>query len=84
MFLFKRIKIRTHEMGLYFRDGEFKGLLRAGSHWLFDPLSKVRVEIVSLRAPWLVSSAVLAAALTLGWRHLSNRAVERARDAVAV
>ena len=54
MFLFKRIKIRTHEMGLYFRDGEFKGLLRVGKHWLFDPLGKVRVEVVSQRAPWLV------------------------------
>ena len=53
MFLFKRIKIRTHEMGLYFRDGEFKGLLRAGKHWLFDPLGKARVEVVSQRAPWL-------------------------------
>ncbi len=54
MFLFQRIKIRTHEMGLYFRDGEFQGLLRAGQHWLFDPLGKVRVEVVSQRAPWLV------------------------------
>lgn len=54
MFLFQRIKIRTHEMGLYFRDGEFQGLLRAGAHWLFDPFGKVRVEVVSQRAPWLV------------------------------
>ena len=38
MFLFKRIKIRTHEMGLHFRDGEFQGLLRAGQHWLADDL----------------------------------------------
>ena len=54
MFLFKHFKIRTHEMGLYFRDGEFTGLLRPGRHWLFDPLGKVRVEVVSQRAPWLV------------------------------
>jgi regulator of protease activity HflC (stomatin/prohibitin superfamily) len=54
MFLFKRIKIRTHEMGLHFRDGEFKGLLRPGKHWIFDPLGKARVEVVSQRAPWLV------------------------------
>ncbi len=27
MMLFKRIKIRSYETGLYFRDGEFKGLL---------------------------------------------------------
>ena len=41
-------------MGLYFRDGEFQGLLGAGRHWFFDPLGKVRVEVVSQRDPWLV------------------------------
>ena len=28
MFFFKRIKIRSYEYGLWFRDGEFAGLLR--------------------------------------------------------
>jgi len=51
--MFKRIKIRSYEMGLFFRDGEFKGLLGAGRHWFFDPLGKVKVEVVSQRAPWL-------------------------------
>ena len=41
MMLFKRIKIRSYETGLYFRDGEFKGLLSEGRHWLFDPLMKM-------------------------------------------
>ena len=50
MFLFKRVKIRSYEVGLHFRDGEFKGLLSAGRHWLFDPLGKVRVDVVSQRA----------------------------------
>ncbi len=54
MFFFKRIKIRSYEYGLYFRDGEFMGLLETGKHWLFDPLLKVRVDTVSTRAPWLV------------------------------
>ena len=53
MFLFKRVKIRSYEVGLYFRDGEFKRLLTAGRHWLFDPLWKVRVDVVSQRDPWL-------------------------------
>lgn len=53
MFLFKRIKIRSYEVGLYFREGEFKGLLGAGRHWLFDPFGKVRVDVVSQREPWL-------------------------------
>ena len=38
IFIIKTIKIRSYEMGLYFRDGEFKGLLSAGRYWLFDPL----------------------------------------------
>jgi len=54
IFIIKIIKIRSYEAGLYFRDGEFRGLLRAGRHWFVDPLDKVRVEVVSLRQPWLV------------------------------
>lgn len=54
MFLFKRYKIRTYEMGLVFRDGEFRGLLAGGTHWYFDPLNKLNVDIVSQRDPWLV------------------------------
>lgn len=53
MFLFKRVKIRSYEIGLYFRDGEFRRLLKAGRHWLFGPTWKVRVEKVSQRDPWL-------------------------------
>ena len=53
MICIKTIKIRSYEMGLHFRDGEFKGLLGAGRHWFFDPLGKVKVEVVSQRAPWL-------------------------------
>ncbi|MEW4488164.1 slipin family protein [Thalassoglobus sp. JC818] len=54
MFIFKRYKIRSYEMGLLFRDEEFRGLVEAGTRWFFDPLGKVRVEIVSQRDPWLV------------------------------
>ena len=54
MMLLKYIKIRSYEMGLVFRDREFRGLLATGAHWLVDLLSKTRVEVVSQRAPWLV------------------------------
>lgn len=54
MILFKRYKIRTYEMGLVFRDGEFHDLLAGGTHWYFDPLNKFKVDIVSQRDPWLV------------------------------
>jgi regulator of protease activity HflC (stomatin/prohibitin superfamily) len=52
--MLKHIHIHTYEVGLYFRDGEFRGLLDAGRHWLFDPLFKIHVDVVSQRAPWLV------------------------------
>ena len=54
MFLFKRKRIRSYEMGLLFRDGEFRRLLGEGTHWFYDPLNKVRVDIVSQREPALV------------------------------
>ena len=54
MMLFKRVRIRSYEVGLNFRDGEFKGLLPAGRYWLFEPLWKVHVDVVSQRMPWLV------------------------------
>lgn len=54
MFLFKRYKILSYEMGLLFRAGEFAGLLEKGIHWFFDPLGRIRVEVVSQRDPWLV------------------------------
>jgi regulator of protease activity HflC (stomatin/prohibitin superfamily) len=53
MFFFKRFKIRSFEVGLHFRDGEFRGLLGAGTHWFFDPFGRVVVEVVSRRAPFL-------------------------------
>ena len=53
MFL-KRIRIHSDEIGLYFQDGEFVGLLVGGRYWMFDPLRKVRVQVVSQRDPWLV------------------------------
>ena len=54
IFVIKTFKIRDYEMGLCFRDGEFKGLLGRGRHWFLDPLGKVKVDVVSLREPWLV------------------------------
>jgi SPFH domain / Band 7 family len=54
MYPFKHVKIHSYEAGLYFRDGEFKGLLSEGCYWMFDPLGKIAVDVVSQRAPWLV------------------------------
>jgi regulator of protease activity HflC (stomatin/prohibitin superfamily) len=52
--LITKVTIRSYEVGLKFRNGEFKGFLEAGRHWIFDPLNKTRVRIVSKRDPWLV------------------------------
>jgi regulator of protease activity HflC (stomatin/prohibitin superfamily) len=51
--LIKIVKVRSYEIGLLFRDGEFQGLLGEGRHWFVDPANKVQVEVVSQRAPWL-------------------------------
>jgi regulator of protease activity HflC (stomatin/prohibitin superfamily) len=50
----KRILIRSYEKGLLFRDREFKKVLDAGTHWFVDPLKKIRVDVVSMRDPWLI------------------------------
>lgn len=58
--MFKHIKIRSYEIGLLFRDREFKRLLEPGSHWLFDIgwllpwRGRLKVDIVSKRDPWLL------------------------------
>ena len=54
MIILERIVIRSYEVGLKFREGEFVGLIGAGKHWIFDPLNKISVRVVSKREPWLV------------------------------
>ena len=49
----KKIVIRSFEVGLLFRDGEFRGLLGEGRHWFLDLFGKIKVDVVSQRAPWL-------------------------------
>jgi regulator of protease activity HflC (stomatin/prohibitin superfamily) len=51
--LFRRVKVREHERGLLFKDRDFKRVLRPGRHFVWDPLCKVRVDVVSVRDPWL-------------------------------
>ena len=51
--MMKRLEIRSYEAGLVFRKGEFRGVLEAGIHWFFDPLNRLKVQIVSRREPWL-------------------------------
>jgi regulator of protease activity HflC (stomatin/prohibitin superfamily) len=53
MFVIRMFKIRRHERGLLFRDRVFERVLGLGRHWLLDPLRKLRVDVVSVRDPWL-------------------------------
>lgn len=52
--MIRRIRIKPHERGLLFREGEPVAVLRPGVHWYLDPLLKLRLQIVSPREPWLV------------------------------
>jgi regulator of protease activity HflC (stomatin/prohibitin superfamily) len=54
MKMVKHIRVRSYETGLYFRDGEFQGLLERGRYWFADPLDRVRVDVLSRRDPWIM------------------------------
>jgi hypothetical protein len=41
--------IRSYEVGSRFREGDFKGLLGTGKHWIIDPLNKLYVRVASKR-----------------------------------
>lgn len=48
----RTFKIKQHERGMMFRDGDFVKLLPPGEHKFFDPLRGIKVEIANLREPW--------------------------------
>ena len=52
--MIRRMKIKPHERGLLFAEGEFLGVLQPGVHWRLDPLLKLRLQVVTPRNPWLV------------------------------
>ena len=53
LFGFRKIKIREFERGFMFRDKVFAGVLAPGTRWIFDPLAKVRVDVLSVRDAWI-------------------------------
>ena len=48
------MKIKPHERGLLWREGDLVAVLRPGVHWYLDPLLKYRLQIVTQRDPWLL------------------------------
>jgi regulator of protease activity HflC (stomatin/prohibitin superfamily) len=53
LIVIRRFKVREHERGLLFRDRVFARVLAPRRHWLWDPLYKARVDVVSVRDVWL-------------------------------
>ncbi|MDP6113718.1 MAG: slipin family protein [Planctomycetota bacterium] len=53
MLMFRKFRIRNYERGFLYREGEFERILAPGKHVFFDPLRKVRVDVVSVRKTWL-------------------------------
>lgn len=49
----RKFKVREHERGILCEDGVFKVMLDPGRHWFADPQMKIRVDMVSVREPWL-------------------------------
>ncbi|OYP33089.1 slipin family protein [Rhodopirellula sp. MGV] len=52
--MFKKINVRSYEVGLRFRDGEFTGLIKPGKHFIVTGFGNVRVRVVSKREPQLI------------------------------
>jgi regulator of protease activity HflC (stomatin/prohibitin superfamily) len=51
--MIRKLKVRNHERGLLFREGDLIAVLQPGTHWKFDPLLKLRFDVVSTRKVWL-------------------------------
>ena len=51
--MIRRMKIKPHERGLLWREGDLVAVLRPGVHWYLDPLLKYRLQVVTPRDPWL-------------------------------
>lgn len=47
----KRVIVKKNERGLLLRNGDFERVLQPGTHWLFDGLDALRVELFALEQP---------------------------------
>lgn len=47
------VKIRPSERGVLLRDREFERILEPGRTFIWDPLWSIRVDRLSVRAPWI-------------------------------
>ena len=49
-----RITIKDHERGILFKDGNFRGLLKPGKHFIM-PFSQTRIEILDIANPFYIA-----------------------------
>jgi hypothetical protein len=73
MYPLKCFKVRSYEMGLHFRGGEFRGLLGEGTYWFLDPLDRVGVETLSQRTWSRERPRSCSAAVQARWAWKSSR-----------
>ena len=51
LLLFKYVRVPYEHLGLKFREGQFIGLIKPGSAWVFDPLDRITIKILSQTVP---------------------------------
>ena len=51
LFPLHNFRVRQHERGLLFKEGDFQHFLDPGKYRYFDPLNKLKVEVYDLSAP---------------------------------
>ncbi|MCW7540446.1 slipin family protein [Aquabacterium sp. A7-Y] len=47
----KRVTVKKNERGLLLRNGDFERVLQPGTHWLFDGMDQLRVELFAQEQP---------------------------------
>jgi regulator of protease activity HflC (stomatin/prohibitin superfamily) len=51
MFIVRKFLVRKHERALLFKSGDFVRFLEAGTHYAFDPLKRLSVEVFNVSVP---------------------------------
>lgn len=49
-----RIAIKDHERGIIFKDGNFRGILKPGKHFIM-PFSETKIEILDITVPFYIA-----------------------------
>jgi hypothetical protein len=58
MLFTRKVKIRSFEKGFLFEDGDFKRVLDKGTYRLSIVTQRKKIDIVSMRDPWIMHEAI--------------------------